>query len=397
MGLFSAKTGYIGVDIGNSSVKIVELKQEGGKPKLVTYGYVDSPCDIVRDASEEKQIKVVEIIKDILKKSKITSKKAVAALPNFAVFSSIISLPKMNHKDLDQAVHWEAKKFVPMPIEEMVLDWKIVDENKGSFKDKEKNKTQEAESPILPPKENNIQEENNLIKTEEKNEKTFDAKYAVDQVKSRGNIRVLLTAAPKNLVERYLRIFRSAELELLSLETESFAIERALVGHDPTPIMIVDMGDISSDITVSEKGIPVLNRSVDVGGLNITQAIVNHLHVTTDRAEQFKRDIGFSLSSEQSIPEIIQSSLTPLINEVKYSLDLYLSQRESGDVEKIILTGGSSYLPKIDEFLSKLLNIKIYRGDPWARVIYPKELQPILQSIGARFAVSIGLALREID
>ncbi|NCP17126.1 pilus assembly protein PilM, partial [Candidatus Kuenenbacteria bacterium] len=211
------------------------------------------------------------------------------------------------------------------------------------------------------------------------------------------NLKVLLTAAPKKIVERFIRIFKAADLELLSLETEAFALERSLVAGDPAPIMIIDIGAVSSDVTIIDNSIPILTRSIDVGGSAITKAVMTSLNVDLSRAEQFKRDIGFSVLGPSDLPDIIKSTLNPIINEVKYSLDIYLSQsKHNMSLEKIILTGGSAWLPELVSYLSKLLDVKVIIGDPWDKIVYPLELKPVLSELGPRFAVAVGLAMREI-
>ena len=424
MDIFNSKKSYIGVDLGTSAVKMVELQNKGGRALLLTYGYVEQPTDIIRSSSQEMESKIVSIIKTIHKDSRMCSKKVIAALPSFSVFSSIINLPLMNKKDLAQAVKWEAKKFVPLPIEEMTLDWKIIPENtvlKESGVKKNNNNNQAAISGqnhnlSLADKDNHGGEstkgEIGRIKgqlSQPVKEKAFSLSKLTGFLKkgaksknklakkSKDNIKVLLTAAPKNLVEKYLRIFKAAELELLSLETEAFALERSLTGSDPAPVMIIDIGAVSSDITIINNGIPILTRSIDVGGTAITKALMTNLNVDLARAEQFKRDIGFSPVGQGGLPEIIKNTVNPIVNEVKYSLDIYLSQSGSPKaLEKIILTGGSAYLPELVKYLSKLLDIKVIIGDPWDKVVYPLELKPVLAELGPRFAVSVGLAMREI-
>lgn len=389
--LFSSKQSYLGVDIGTASIKIVELKNEGGRAKLTTYGFTEEATDIVRSSSQEMEEKIIALIKKVCERAKTTTKKTVAALPSFSVFSSIISLPQMSKKDLTQAVTWEAKKFVPMPIEEMVLDWKVLEERAKELKAEHKKESfaqKQKTSPLISQVKPSFEIPNPLSSPATESKVTPEVKK---------NIKILLTAAPKNLVERYIRIFKGTQLEFLSLETESLALERSLIGGDPTPIMVVDIGALTSDIAIFEKGIPVLNRSVDVGGLTLTHGIASRLQVSFERAEQFKRDIGFTPSRENSILRTIEATFSPLINELKYCFDLYLSQEGSSRIEKIILTGGSSFLPNFDSYLSRLLDIKVYIGDPWARVIYPVELKPVLEEIGPRFSVAIGLAMREIE
>ena len=402
MDLFSKKS-YLGVDLGTSAIKMVELQNKGGRAVLVTYGYVEQSTDIIRASSAEMENKIVAIVKSVYHNSRMNSKRVIAALPSFSVFSSIISLPRMNKKDLAQAIKWEAKKFIPLPIEEMTLDWKIVPsqfELKKKFKQKAVEEEKAANQEINH-KNNSVNEEGDkkefsFTKLFSKDKK--DAAESAEEKKEKGdNLKILLTAAPKKIVERYIRIFKAADLELLSLETEAFALERSLVAGDPAPIMIIDIGAVSSDVTIIDNSIPILTRSIDVGGSAITKAVMTSLNVDLSRAEQFKRDIGFSVLGPSDLPDIIKSTLNPIINEVKYSLDIYLSQsKHNMSLEKIILTGGSAWLPELVSYLSKLLDVKVIIGDPWDKIVYPLELKPVLSELGPRFAVAVGLAMREI-
>ena len=376
MGLFANNEHYLGVDISSTNIKAVELRNERGRARLITYGFVEQSTDLVKASSEEMKKQVISLLQAVLEKAKTTTKKTVAALPNYSVFSSIMSLPQMSQKDLTQAVQWEAKKIVPLPIDEMIIDWKVLPE--GS-------------RPPAPPPFQSPSAPKASVPPE------GDAAPSPRLEEKQGNARILLTAAPKNLVERYVGLFKAAGLELTGLETESFALERSLVGNDPNPIMIVDIGALTSNIIVAEKGIPLLNRSVDVGGASITKMIAGSLGVDTMRAEQFKRDIGFTSQGDGGILKTIESSINPIINELKYCFDLYRSQEGIGHVSKIILTGGSAFLPGLSDYLSRLLSIKVFVGDPWARVIYPTELRPALEELGPRFSVAIGLAMREIS
>lgn len=340
----SKKKNFLGVDIGSTSIKLVELTKKGNLPYLVTYGYGERAInELIKSDSIEATQMASALLKKIYQKSGAVSFQAVTALPNFSVFSSVITIPAMNEKDLTNAIRWEAKKIVPMPLEEIVLDWNIIE---------------------------------------------------ISKIDNKKNYRVLLTAASRKLVQRYVDIFKQADLQLLSLETEAFALSRSLLGKDEAPTMIVDTSALTTDVIIFEKGIPTLNRSIDIGGITITKSIANCLNVDFKRADQFKRDMGISGSSK--IPQIIQDVLQPVVDEIHYSLNLY--QNQTGKlVEKIILSGGSSYLPNLPEFFSRNLEIKVFIGNPWARIAYPKELEPALNEIAPRFAVAIGLALRELE
>lgn len=345
MGLFSKDRGYIGVDIGTSSVKMVQLEKKQDKLRLVTYGFSEKKKENGNDNWTKDIFYAVKIIDKIYREMGATSDKAVASLPAFSVFSSIINIFNVNKRDLAAAVDWEAKKFIPLPLEEMILDWKVLSG---------------------------------------KNDKK--------------NIKIFLTGSPKKLIKRYVNIFRKTQVSLSSLETETFSLIRALIGGDKSIVILAEIGANNTDISIVQDCIPVLNRSLDIGGRTITRAISNSLNIGLDRAEQFKCDLGVAASQAGGdvIPMTIASSVDPIVNEIKYLLNLFQSKDEK-KVEKIILSGGGALLPNLASYLSKRLNINVIIGDPWARVSYPKELRPILSEIGPSFSIAIGSAMREIE
>lgn len=342
MSLFSPNNSYLGIDIGTSSVKIVELKKERADVKLMTYGFSES----LRGAEQFDIKKTARTINQICEKAGANSRSAVAALPTFSVFSSIINLTGVGKKDISSAVQWEAKKVIPLPLEEMILDWKKI-ETGG---------------------------------------------------KNNGNVKILLTSAPKTLVKKYIDIFKAAQINLLSLETETFALIRALVGNDKSVVMIVEMGANTTDISIIDQGVPVLNRSVDVGGLTITKAIGNNLNIGMERAEQFKYDLGISSleSQEDVIPKTIIETISIVINEIKYVLNLFQSKNNKS-ADKIILSGGSALLINFANYLSKVLDINVIIGNPWDRISYPVDLKLVLDEIGPRMSTAVGLAMRQIE
>lgn len=352
MPTFNPKQSYLGVDIGSSGIKIVQMGDDNGRPHLMTYGIIEQQNDIIKSDAGPSRDAVVAALKAVMKQARVTTTQAHTALPSFAVFTSILSLPLMNDKELTAAVRWEAKKFVPLPLEELVLTQSII-------------RKPESKAPTgnTGPK----------------------------------NLQVLITAAPRVLVSRYNAIFKAAGLQILSLETESWALERALIGTSTTPVMIVDIGALSTDIAVLADGIPVINRSTDVGGNTITDAIAKSLNIDSARAEQFKRDFGLTSNQQAAtqIPKTIEFVISKILNELKFVLNIYRNQG-TAPIEKVILTGGSAFLLNLPEFVEKSLSIKTFVGDPWSRVIYPIELKPTLMTAGPRLAVAAGLGMRGI-
>ncbi|MEA3398362.1 MAG: type IV pilus assembly protein PilM [Patescibacteria group bacterium] len=336
----------MGIDIGSTSVKIVELKKDGGQMKLVNYGFTESLKAVQVDKQSDFSL-VAEVINKTRREAGIETNNAIAALPTFSVFTSVMTLPGVSKKDLKSAVNWEAKKVIPLPLEEMILDFKEI-------------KKQENE------KENNAQ--------------------------------ILLTGAPRALVKKYIEIFKLAKINLLSLETETFSLIRSLLGNDESTVMIVELGANTTDVSIIDHNIPMLNRSIDIGGEKITKKISQKLNIDSQGAEQFKYDLGISLldSQEETAPRIITEIISPIVNEIKYAINLYFSKNKK-QTEKIILSGGSALLPNLANYLSKILDMKVIVGDPWARISYPVDLRPLLIEIGPRMSVALGLAMRDIE
>ncbi|MBI2050614.1 MAG: pilus assembly protein PilM [Parcubacteria group bacterium] len=388
LNLFKSKiSSYLGIDIGTNSIKLVELESVGGRPRLVTYGMVELESSMARpsesgDNTSDNQ-KIAGALIALLKKTGARSRSAVAALPNFSVFSSVISLPKLGEKQLAEAVSWEAKKFVPMPIENVVLDWKILNELALEEGEEDMTDAERAEQ-------------------EAQKQKIAAADKNSNLAKCKTVAQILLTAAPRHLVERYVAVFKIAGITLLSLETESFALSRSLVGNEDGSILIADVGALTTDVTVVRKGVPVFSRSINVGGSTVTRAVADSMGVSPERAEQFKRDTGIASSAGTvassgggGIASVIQQSFAPVISEMKYTLEL--QQRSNFAIEKILLTGGSAFLSSLPGYIASSLNAKVFIGNPWARVSYPKDLGGVLEQIAPRMGVAIGLAMREIE
>jgi len=344
MGLFSSSTNnsFLGIDIGDSSVKMVELKKKNKKIILSNYAFSEELG--IKFSSIEDIDNLAKAIVKIKNEVGITAQKATVSLPTFAVFSSVINLYNLDKKSLAEGIHEEAKKVIPLPLEEMILDWKVLPKN-----DKDKNNK---------------------------------------------NVKVFLTGSPKKLVKKYVNIFTKAKLSLSSLETETFSLIRSLVGNDNSSVLIAEIGANSTDISLVREKIPVLNRSIDVSGNSVTKTLMQKMNLSFEEAEQMKFDL--SSSSKEGMPDSVLKSVTPIINEIKYMVEFF-NNNYNEKLEKIILSGGSCLLFNFAQYLEDQLDIQVIIGDPWARVYYPPEMKPVLRELGPKLAVAVGLAMREIE
>lgn len=339
---------FLGIDIGDSSLKMVELKKKNRQIHLSNYAFSENVAEVNFMKVEDVNY-LARAINKVRTEAGITAKKVTASLPTFAVFSSIINVNNVDKKTMAEAINEEAKKVIPLPLEEMTLDWKIVPDENG-------------------------------------------------KIPTKGNLQVFLTGSPKKLVRKYIDIFKAAKLELASLETETFSLVRSLVGDDKSTVMIVEIGANSTDLFIVKESIPVLNRSLAVCSSTVTRVLAEKLGLSFAQAEQFKFDLSVTLSvdAKEELPQLLAKTLEPIVTEMEYMLDFFRAQNK-GDVEKIVLSGGGAMLLNLAEYLSKRLNIKVIVGDPWNRVRYPEELRPVLSEVGPRLAVAIGLAMREIE
>ncbi|MFA5133766.1 MAG: type IV pilus assembly protein PilM [Patescibacteria group bacterium] len=331
---------FLGVDIGASSVKIVEIANDNGRARLVTYGYTEHQADISDEDvfSPEKRGKELA---DLCKEAGVSTKRAITGLPMSSVFSTIFTFPEGSEKQLEEMIRSKAQKLSPIPTEDLVLDWKKM-----------------SASP------------------EEK------------------IIKFSVTAASKKMINNYVQIFKIAGLELLSLETEALAMVRSLLGKDQAPSIIVDIGAVKTNVLVIKEGVPVIHRTVKAGGQDITAVLSSKMKIDLKKAEEVKRNL--SLAKLEGVENLLQEVLEPIVNEVKYCQNLHTEQYNHSQIEKLVLTGGSAHILGMPEVLRQASGLRVFVGDPWARIIYPDDLRPVLDKIGPYFSVAIGLSMRDI-
>lgn len=372
MGVFSKSESYLGVDIGANGIKLVELKKTKGRPQLWTYGIADEKIDIhlknhdktADELLEEKGLdgnlgkdknkkpiqlddpridKYSNILKELVRRSKAVSRQATASLPVSHIFHTVVTLPKVEEKEITPIIRAKVQKMISRPIEEVQI-----------------------------------------------------VHQKIPEVKDAKDIKLLVTAAPKDLVAFYSTIFQRAGLQLEELETEAFALERSLVGRDKATVMVVDIGAQRTNFFIIDQGLPLTHRSISIGGNLIDKIIIKNLGIDPSLVDQVKRD--FSKIKNVKNSGIFLNAIDPIVKEIKYSFDLFLHQssNQGKHPEKIILTGGSSTLPFVAEEIKKKFSMKVFVGDPWARVVHQESLKTELDKIAPRMAVSIGLAMRNI-
>ena len=375
---FKSKTKFsLGIDIGTVSIKAVELFRDQGRVKLANYVIYDAQKKYLNANNEgiqSRSLKILdnetaEIIRDLISEAKFNSREAVFSLPVFSTFTTLIELPAMPYEEIEHAINFKVKQYIPIPLSDVVYGWELIGGNKNE------NKTDNSSNAFS---------------------------------KESGKIRVLLMAAPKEIINKYSNIARLAGLNVAGIESETFSLIRSVLGNDSSLACVADIGSKNTNIAIIDKGFLIINHNMDVAGGEFTKIITNAMGVDWIRAEEIKRDEGVKNHASGLSPDKsdyfkgekeIASILYPIIDIVVLEIDRIIgiyNKKTGRSVSKIILAGGSARLPGISEYLSKKLNKSVFIGDPLSRMVYPPQLENILKARAPRFAVAIGAAMKNL-
>ncbi|MEX0877650.1 MAG: type IV pilus assembly protein PilM [Candidatus Spechtbacterales bacterium] len=332
----------LGIDIGTSSLKMVELLQKGNDVYLINYAQFFSKANYITAHAGSYNIldsQVATIINRLFDSAKFRGKEASISLPVFSSFSTLIDLPAMADEDLENAVRFEARKYIPLPMGEVQFDW-----------------------------------------------------IKVDHLSNAKKIKVLTVAVPNEIVEKYNRMAEMVGIELVNVELETFSSARALVDSSPDPVAILDIGARATDVSVVDGGLVVMHHNIDTGSSKFVQVLARGMAIDPIRAEELKRRNGVQESAGE-VSELLKPSMDKIILEVEQMFEDYV--REGGrKVVRVILTGGEARMPGLTEYLKSSLGVDVEVGDPFKKIIIPPELEHTLGVNSPEYAVAIGLALR---
>lgn len=342
MGIFSSGSDFIGIDVGSNAIRLVQLRKSGDKYSLVSFGSAQLPPNIAQSDSKLDMQKVAQVIQQLIKSSKVTTKSVITALPGSAVFSTVIKMPPMSQAELTQAVKYQAEQNIPLKVEDVRIDWQIVRKNPDT-----------------------------------------------------GESAVMVVAAPKVKVDRTMELFTMASLDVVSLETTPISTARALTNSSDPLFMIVDIGGSKTELTIVENGVVTHVRTMPSAGYAMTRSIAQNLGLDAAQAEQFKMKFGLSQDKlEGQVLKSMRPILGTITDEIQRSIKFYQDQYGS-NVGRIVLTGGTSRMPEITSYLKSILNLEVVYGNPWSRIVFAPDLTERLNGNAAEFACAVGLAMRE--
>jgi len=306
-------------------------------------------------------------ISKIIQEGKFKAREAYVSIPSSGSLITLIEFPRMEREDLDQAIRFEAHKYVPVPLEEVVLSWDVIG-SIGTEKATEISKQEPNKGAV----NSSQQKESALL----------------------GKVQVLLVAAPKVKVAKYEELIKEVDLDLRSMEIEGFSMTRSLIGNDQGNFIIVDIGARVCNIILAEKGTIKVNRNISSGGLDITRTIAKNMNIEEPRADSLKIK-GENLVAGES--KMTFPSLEVIVNEIKRIIEAYYRTNGKNKIDGLIISGGTANLKGIVEHFQSSLGIKTIIGNPLGRIEYPKILDPKLNELKANFSVAIGLALKGVE
>lgn len=342
MGLFSGEKDFFGLDIGSSCIRLVQLRRSAGRYSLVSYGSANIPIGLSQSDSTLDIKQLSEVVKRLVADCKTSTKKVVVSLPGSSVFTTVVKMPQMSESEIANAVKWQAEQNIPLKIDEVKLDWQLINSSLENSK----------------------------------------------------QMAVLIIAAPNEKIERLMKISETAGLKVLAIETVPIALSRSLGQGAGSKTMVVDIGAVTTEIAIVENGLLYHSRSLQIAGFAFTRAISQNLGVDSNQAEQFKRKFG--LAEEKLAGEIFKSLeplLSGIVEEIRRLIKFY-QEEFGGTLGKIILSGGGAKLPEISQYFSKVLDLNVQIGAPWADISYPPSSQQHILDTNAEYATAIGLAKR---
>lgn len=335
----------LGIDVGTHSVKLIEIGQEKDTKILLAAGSMPTPSKALSSNVSGDTEAIAYVIKQLVKDTGAKSEKVNIALPESQVFTRVIEVPQLSNRELTSAIQWEAEQYIPLPLDQVNMDFTIL----------------------------------------------RDAKTTAS-----GKMEVLLIAAPKTLIERYMAILELANLEPVYAETEIIASSRAIAKSITSlkNVMLVAIGAQTMDMTILHGGVIAFTRSISAGGEALSRALSQSLDFTVVQSEEYKKTYGLQRGMlEGKLVAAMEPIMATMMNEMKRAIAFFGEKYANERIEAIILSGGSAKLPGITSYITESVNIETQLANPWVGI--QKEARfAVLSTEGPTFTVAVGLAIR---
>jgi len=349
---------FLGIDIGTSSVRVVELSKKGKTLKLENYGELDTSLlgqkslkEVKKDDLLLSDKDIAKIIKSIYKEAGMSAKEVNFSIPDFRSFFTSFKMPVMAKEELDEAIRYEVRPYIPLPLSEITLDW-IITEGKPS------------KTPL----------------------------------------KILVVAIPNEIIAQYQEIARLSGLKLKALESEVFALARASYSfiakpsqdkkakNTPKVVGLIDIGARTSTCSIAEGGVLKTSHSFSLASNQLTERVAKSLSIDYNKAKEIREKQGLS----NNIKKVLSPLVDSFIQDIKNTFNNFYRE-EGKEVERVILSGGPSLMPGIKEYFSDELKKETIFTNPFLNISYPKTIKETLERMGPTYAIGVGLAMKGLE
>ena len=348
--MFSFKRGIVGLDIGSSSVKAIELRAKGSSYELLSLGYAELQPDTIVDGQIIDLNHVGDSIKHIFAEQKVRNQRVATSVAGHSVIAKKLTLPLMSEEELEAQVHWEAEQHIPFALSEVNLYHEILE--------------------FLP-----------------------DGQH----------MDVLLVACKRDKLAQFSQVISHCGKEPMIIDVDAFALQNCYVANYQPPaestVALLDIGAAVMTINVLRGASSIFTRDVSVGGNHYTDVLQREMNLTFEEAESLKRGatLANGISPEDAKP-LIHSVSEVLGMEIQKTLDYFRSSvgPDADHIDRMLLSGGGAKVLGLDAYLSNRFGIPVERFDAFrnVRVDGRKFDKDFLQEISPNMAVAVGLALR---
>ena len=345
MSLLSGVSEFFGLDIGNSSVRVVQLSNNSSGPRqLMRYAMAPIDGKLAQSDSQADRQKVAEVIKALIEQAQIKTKNVAVGIPSSKVFSIVVDIDRLAPAELAKTIKYQADSLIPTQIEDSKIDWAVIG----------------------------------------------------DSPKDANKVEVLLSSVPNDFVESRLDLLESIGLNVVAFEPDNLSMVRSIV--DPTVTqsqMVIDIGSKSTDLVITMAGTPRLIRAIPTGSDAIIKSAIQNLNIDEKQAQEFVFKFGLSQQKlEGQVYNAIIGTVDVLMNDIDKSIKFFQARYQDIKLEKIVMTGGASSLPEFPLYIANKFGVNVEIGNAWKNVQFSPERSNELMAVSNHFSVAVGLAER---
>lgn len=344
MSILSGVSSFFGLDIGTTGIRIVELRGSGPTRSLVKYAYV--PIDVKMSQSDSKadQQKLAQVLSNLISEAHLSTRNVAVGLPSSKVFTTVTDFDRIPQGEMGKAIQYQADSLIPTPPAESKIDWSVIG----------------------------------------------------DSPKDKTKVEILLSSVSNSYVEQRLDMIESIGLNVIAFEPDNLAIARALVpAGTSAPQLILDMGQLSTDLVITMADAPRLTRSIPTGVEAVIRSATQNLNIDDKQAQQFVYKFGVSKEKlEGQVYQAIIGTIDLLVSEIDKSVKFFQTRYPEVPIERMIVTGGASTIPEFPLYLANKFGVNVEIGNAWRNVAFAADRQNELLSASNQFGVAVGLAER---